>query len=392
MRFQHGIRIWMGRWGWLSLLVWAGCGGFRIEDLAYSPKKWGFQGDGGLAGRYISASDAEPPFEPVWQYNMMAGLAEEPFTVHGRYLFVANLRGEIHVLDAETGQKIGYAAIGEALIGTPVVWHDLILVCNGNGKTGVSAYRYTQGQKAWTRKGSACETGLWVEHERVFYGGTDGELHAIRIADGVEEWAIDWADPDERPVGTPVSDGERLYLATETGRVLAISQDRGTIVWQVQTKLPVWQTLVVWKQQVFVPTMRGVLLALNAETGTENWRMDAKNEWLRLTTPAVREQSLILGASNGQIWRIRVADGAVEWTEKNDGAFLAPPLWAEKNVWFAGLDQNLRQINAETGAEIHRIALKGRAKSVPLVVQNRILVGMEPTWIVAYGNRSTAKK
>lgn len=82
---------------------------------------------------------------------------------------------------------------------------------------------------------------------------------------------------------TPVSDGERLYLATRKGQLIALDLN-GTKVWSKNfmrtndagQKMPFRfdAPLVCANGLLFAGTSRGTLLALDAATGAERWRCE----------------------------------------------------------------------------------------------------------------------
>ena len=111
--------------------------------------------------------------------------------------------------------------------------------------------------------------------------------------------------------------------AWNRGVSISRSPDRPRTLWDRDTGVPeIGATPAVAYGRVFVTTMRG-LVALDARTGDVLWNASAARGF---SSPAVFDESVFVGSSNGSVYRLNATDGSIEW---------ATPLLAETG--FSGI-------------------------------------------------------
>ncbi len=121
----------------------------------------------------------------------------------------------------------------------------------------------------------------------VYFGDWTGHVRALRTEDGSEVWNRELGN---RYIGGSVAlDDDRVYSGTFDGRIVALGRDNGEPVWDTQVgdhpKAVIFGSPVVVDGLVVVGvasfevfatgnpnTFRGHIVALDAETGAEQWR------------------------------------------------------------------------------------------------------------------------
>jgi outer membrane protein assembly factor BamB len=158
--------------------------------------------------------------------------------LEGRIYF-GSADGTIAAVNAETGQQLWSYDTGEEPGTTPVISGGLILVSTHeqtlfalDAATGQWRWQYHRDQpKDFTIRGVS--TPL-VINDRLFVGFADGAVVCLRLADGALLWQVEshrehtYLDSDS----APQTDGQRIFATSYREGVLALSPDKGNVLWQ----------------------------------------------------------------------------------------------------------------------------------------------------------------
>jgi outer membrane protein assembly factor BamB len=105
---------------------------------------------------------------------------------------------------------------------------------------------------------------------------------------------------------------------------------------------------VVADGRVFVGTLDGMFVALDADTGAELWR--AQTGDAILGTAAVAGETVIVGSQDGRVHAYNAATGAEQWAYATKGGIWAAPLVVEGVVAVGARDGLFYALDAGTGA------------------------------------------
>jgi eukaryotic-like serine/threonine-protein kinase len=95
----------------------------------------------------------------------------------------------------------------------------------------VVALDAANGNVVWTgRVGGLGYTTPAVSKDRVFVGGFDGRIRALRATTGAELWST-WVGG--RILGAPVVIGENVFFSTLEKRTYAVRASDGKVVWRL---------------------------------------------------------------------------------------------------------------------------------------------------------------
>lgn len=163
----------------------------------------------------------------------------------------------------------------------------------------------------------------------VYVGSTDGRLYALDATTGVRIWEID--------VGSPVSSSpavaEGLVLfASGDGVIRGVEAREGALRWRFDTgELLPWEwgregwdvylsSPVVRDESVVFGAGDGSVYALDLQTGEERWRF-ATTMRIR-SSPAIADEAVFVGGGDGVVYRLALDDGEVQWSYETEGADL----------------------------------------------------------------------
>ncbi|HXO57087.1 MAG TPA: PQQ-binding-like beta-propeller repeat protein, partial [Mycobacterium sp.] len=136
-------------------------------------------------------------------------------------------------------------------------------------------------------------------------------------ADNVRQLGLAWyadLDTNRGQEATPLVVDGVLYISTAWSMVKAYEADTGKLIWAFDPKVPreigpdiccdaVNRGVAVWKGRVYVGTLDGRLIALDAATGTPQWTVQTTDKSKRITitqAPRVVKDRVIIGMSGGE--------------------------------------------------------------------------------------------
>jgi outer membrane protein assembly factor BamB len=167
----------------------------------------------------------------------------------------------------------------------------------------------------WTAHVTGAVLEVSVIGDRVFFASDDGRLHALSRDGGDEEWAVGVAEP---PLTGPFAADGRLYLSDASGRFLALSQTDGTTIWLTTTTYPARSRAVSADGTLYFGTGDGSIVALDGATGAERWRVQlagARN----VGAPAIGGGRIYAGTDGGGFVAVDIDSHQVVWVGDTTG-------------------------------------------------------------------------
>jgi outer membrane protein assembly factor BamB len=301
------------------------------------------------AERVEPPSRAEPGgtlAAPAWTFDAGSPLWPGP-TVSGGVVFAGGQDGQLHAVDARTGQK------------------------------------------RWSfRAGGALRTRPTVVGGALVFQADDGFLYKLDAATGKEAWRVRLvAKPVERlPFDDPKSRydrfgsdvtaaGGRLYVGTHDGRVLAIDPAKGERLWEFATGDSVLAAPAVDAGRVYAGSYDKSVYALDAATGTLLWK--TATEGAVVSTPAVAGDLVVVGNRAYDLVGIEAATGAVAWKRYVWFSWIESSATVKDGVAYVGSSDAalVSAVDAKTGRPRWQADVRGWAWGQPAVTDGRVYVG-----------------
>ena len=261
----------------------------------------------------------DPSGREAWSVDAGESLIGRP-AVQGGAVFTASATGRVSKLDLKSGRILASAVLGERATS------DLALL--DRGPAGFAVLIGSVSGKLYCLEGASLKT-LWVSASAsdmiqsrpltagstILFGSWDARLHALDAADGRELWT--WTENDNfyySPAGcVPATDGKRVFVCSPDGFVSAVDLASGKTLWR--TKCASWESLSLTsdRKQVLVKSRLDEFWVLDAETGHPDRTISPAHGVGDLIPcePLWRNGSMIYGAHNGRVYRIR-PDGPAE--------------------------------------------------------------------------------
>jgi outer membrane protein assembly factor BamB len=232
-------------------------------------------------------------------------------------LVIGTLDGDVVGLQVEDGGKIWEAEAGSEVVAISSVESDVIVArLNDNRLLGIDS---ASGEKLWTVPQSPPALTLRgantpiVPDSMVYAGMDNGKVVAISIT-GNPIWEARVSVPSGRNElqrlvdvdGQIAADQSRVYAASYHGRVVAINQSNGSIVWA--RDIASAAGLSIDENLVYVTDRDDNVWALEKDSGVSVWKQDGLL-YRSVSTPVNQDSVVMVGDFEGYIHILSKEDG-----------------------------------------------------------------------------------
>nr|WP_255596757.1 PQQ-like beta-propeller repeat protein [Cognatishimia sp. MH4019] len=292
------------------------------------------------SGEQIWSRDLTPPMDRSSDASG-GGLA-----VAGDTVFVTTGFGELSALDVATGAEKWVQELDGATTGAPTVSDGLVYVISRDSQGW--AINADTGRIEWSVTGTPSPSnmvggaGPVVGDKLAVFAFGSGELVGAFRKGGVQVWNSSVSGARQGRAyttvtditGDPVIDGDVIYAANQSGRIVALNAGSGERIWTAKEGAysPVWPS----DNAVFLASDEGKLVRLEAATGAEVWSVDLpyfKKERPRRKKavfahygPVLAGGRLIVASSDGLIRSFDPVSGALISTVDIPGGATTNPV------------------------------------------------------------------
>jgi outer membrane protein assembly factor BamB len=215
-----------------------------------------------------------------------------------------------------------------------------------------------EAERSTGRAGSAVVAGDMVIHTSG--EGSQAALVARSLDEGRELWRV---FPGSSVRAGLVAEGDRVYAVTEEGTVLALRAEDGREEWRLDLEGTVQVTPAVSGGFVVVVLVRpseftSSVVGIDTEAGQEEWRFTSPPSASGATPPSIAEGVVYVGAADARVHALDLDTGAGRWSTRTESAFvLPPPVFTAQQVPAVAGDPivadiaHLQRLDASTGEE-----------------------------------------
>ncbi|HXB57492.1 MAG TPA: PQQ-binding-like beta-propeller repeat protein, partial [Vicinamibacteria bacterium] len=245
------------------------------------------------------------------------------------------------------------------------------------------------GRERWSfHAGGPIRTRPTVAGADVFFQADDGVLYRLDARTGGERWRVKVAekpsvrsgpgDPKSRfdDFGADVIEaGNRLFVGTHDGRMLAVDPAQGRRVWEFAARDSVVAAPAVDAGRVFFGSFDGNVYALDAARGQLIWKHDMKAPVT--STPAIHRDLLLIGSRAYDFEAIKASNGETAWARYIWFSWVESTASVRDGVAYVGSSDAaaLFAFDARSGRSLWRTDVYGWAWGLPSVTDRRVFVG-----------------
>jgi outer membrane protein assembly factor BamB len=250
----------------------------------------------------------------VWRFRSHGSINSTPSFSQGE-VFFGDDEGFLYSLDLKTGKKNWERNFGSEILTPPAVSEGMLYVATVEGR--IVAVNPVDGSLLWDRshpidvdlqmtiRGNSPPT--LDDQGNLYVGFSDGTFWCLKAKTGKQVWQSSLPTPTGfRDIdGAPWIEGDRIYVVTFDGPLVALSRKNGKILWSQEIGSGV--SLVSRADRLYVASSRGSVLAINKKEGTTIWQTKIGEG--ALTAPVLYNNILAVGLSSSTMNFINLTDG-----------------------------------------------------------------------------------
>jgi outer membrane protein assembly factor BamB len=324
--------------------------------------------------RYNMFASDVPPHRLAWSSPAVDTATGNVFAISGGGLVMSLSKEGKLLWERSLAEELGMWTTHGGRMSSPIVDGDQVIVSGLTfswGQLAGGAHRFisfdkANGQIRWVSAPEGRPTDTIyanpfvadVNGTRTFFsGGSDGAMHAIKIATGEPIWH--W-NVSKRGLNTSalmvgsdviVSHSEENLETTEMGMLAAVpAASKGTLTdkdarWVIRDVQAGYGSPVSDGQRIYVVDNGGVLFAFDVKDGRHLWRKNLGT--IQKSSPVLADGKLYVGTENGKLYILRPKADGVDvldedemppGTDGNASPIIASPAVARGRVYIATMD------------------------------------------------------
>lgn len=269
-------------------------------------------------------------------------------------VFLGTESGKVFALDAETGELVWQAKIKGEVITQPAIDSGILVVNSASGlikafdaRTGEELWKVEQDVPPLTLRGISTPV---IASGGVLVGSGKGELSVYILDKGQAGWTTEVGEATgstelERVIdvdSAPVVFGDKIYVISARGNLVAIDLKSGRILWKRQYSS--FRQISVYRNDIYITNTRGHVYALNRINGIERWsNMELTNR--SVTGPAVVDKYIVVGDFEGYLHWLDQETGEIVSRHKVDGSGIhSTPTVVDNVLYSQSRDGDLQAI------------------------------------------------
>jgi len=176
----------------------------------------------------------------------------------------------------------------------------------------------------------------------------------------------------DKIVSPPLQVGDIVYVGTTDYVLLALNADTGIEQWRFETKHSIWAQPTYQDGTLYVASLDRNLYALNAETGDLIWQKELTGA---LSGKPVLGHGLIyVTGFDNNLHALSAASGEEQWVFQTKDWIWSAPALDNGTLYFADSLGNLYAVSAEDGSEIWTQQAPGPVQTSPVIYENMVYV------------------
>jgi outer membrane protein assembly factor BamB len=293
---------------------------------------------------------------------------------------------ELEVADALLVDPVWIAELAEPVWAGITVAEGLVFAATDGGM--VAAMPEGDGAVAWTTSvGGAVRATPTVDGPNLYVHSDDGVVTKMDAASGIVIWTTAVGSPANRiPPGEAGSQYDSYgaavlvangaaYVGLHEGGVVALDAVSGEELWRVVEQSSVLGSPTTDGERLFYTTFGGDVVAVDARGGEPLWRVSTNGAVVSAAT--VAGDRLIVGNRAYDVVGVNVEDGSIEWTYYYWFSWVESTARVRDGVAYIGSSdgQRLQALDAGTGEPLWAFGTGGSTWATPAVTAEAVFVG-----------------
>jgi outer membrane protein assembly factor BamB len=211
-------------------------------------------------------------------------------------------------------------------------------------------------------------------------GNGDGKLYALTQDRGTEQWAV---ETGAGIVGGPAPAGDAVVVGNNDGQVYLIDEATQQKRLLLQVDEAIWATPRVDEAngRIYVSAMDHRLYAVDLVSGDQLWAFEAGGALVG--TPALSDRVVYVGTLTSKFFAVDAETGSELWQVDTEGWVWGGPLVVGNTVYFGDLNGNFYALDAKDGSQRWVFDADGGVRGTPAFADNVVYFGTRGGYVYA---------
>lgn len=212
---------------------------------------------------------------------------------------------------------------------------------------------------------------------KIYVSQLDGSIQARSAATGEVNWTSDYPTYGTGLAPTVTSD---TVYAGGYEDLYALSASDGSTIWSTGIPADGTATTVV-NGMVFAGGRDGVIYALDASTGDEQWTFDtgstSSGTFDAVPEPAFAAGTVYIGGGydNNKVYALSANEGVKRWEKTLSAAVMAPPTVDSDTLYVNSTDGRVHALDTDEGSEVWTYETSDITYASPSIANGTVVVG-----------------
>ncbi|HLU50479.1 MAG TPA: PQQ-binding-like beta-propeller repeat protein [Planctomycetota bacterium] len=206
-------------------------------------------------------------------------------------------------------------------------------------------------------------------------------------------------DTGERTSSSPTIAAGRIYIGTESGKLLAFGleprEGKAEALFTYEAESAIRASPSFHEGRLYFGDMFGVFHCVDATTGKQEWKLDTQGSEIIASANFFKDSKgrdlVIFGTYDGLLWAVDARKGEEVWTFEAGGPIHASPAISGATTCIAGCDESVRIVDLETGKEKAQLPMGAYTPASPVFAGTRIYVGTHASEVLGFDWKSGEK-
>ncbi|RLD08170.1 MAG: protein kinase [Chloroflexota bacterium] len=312
---------------------------------------------------------------PLWTFKCEDEVRGSPL-YHEGTIYVGAYDNNLYALDASTGEFIWKYATEGGIAGKPTIYEEKLFF--GSADQCVHAISSRSGNNIWTHKtDGSIFSSPYAAEQHIFIGSDDEHLYVLNTRTGRLAWRMNGGS---KVRSSPLIVGDKVYFGTEGGEVYCVDFS-GNTQWHTTAKRAFTASPHFANGVIYIPSLDGVLYAIDAKTGWIIWRFRMNKG--SISTPITDANHVFLGATDGHMYCINIKSSQKAWSFPTEAQINGSPIFYKDAIYFGSTDSKIYSLEAKNGNLRWEYATKGPITGTPVIHEDILYIGSNDHHIYA---------
>lgn len=271
----------------------------------------------------------EARVQQTWQVSIGGNLEDTRILLHPHVysdkIAFASTNGSLAVYESSSGRSV-YSTNARDSVSAGVGGNDQILVL-GTLDGEVVAINQSDGSQAWSSNiGSEVVAIAHTQGELAIIRTNDNHVFALSIRNGEKVWTVSQTSPalTLRGASVPVVKDGVVYAGMDNGKVIAISLDSGTVIWESRVSIPSGRSeldrlvdidgqLAIDEQYIYAASYHGRVAAISRVNGRIVWARDIASS----AGVSIDNTMVFVTDRDDNVWALEKDTGISVWKQED---------------------------------------------------------------------------